>query len=565
MLPALIIVFREGFEAFLTVAIIFAFLRKTGRDWLRPAVYAGIATSVAASFALGWVLMRVNQSLWEGILGLVAAVLVATFVVHVWRTAPRMKGDMEQHLETASTRQSRGLAVAGVFLFTVLMVTREGMETALMLIQVKNTRFILGSLLGIVAAALMSWAWAHYGHRINLKRFFQVTGLFLLLFTAQIAFYAIHELSEAEVLPHSAAIHTATEPFSPVGVYGKWFSVLMVGVCAAWLLAVSMKDRLQRAHAIVVLLIVVAVAPSAARADTTRAQAMMGTVCEITVHDDADAKDIDAAFAEGKRIEAMLSTWRNDSDLARFNAGDRSALSNELAFDLIQTMHTAAFTRGAFNPLVRPLIDIWKTRDGGAVPTSEQIAAALKLVDLANVEMPQGGGVILKNGAQFEEGAWGKGLAIDKMLLVFRNKGAARVRINLGGQIGQYGDQPFVAIADPARRDKPAVGVLLVKESISTSAGSEKSFTVGGRTFTHLLDPRSGVALPPRGSVSVIHNSAFTADMLSTALYVMGPEAGAKFAKEHDIKAVFITDTNEVIPVNVPPVQLLDPKFTLKK
>src|SRR2546430_1752670 len=205
MIPALIIVFREGFEAFLTVAIIFAYLRKTGRDWLRPAVYWGIVVSVIASFALGWTLQTsVHQPVWEGILGLVAAVLVATFVIHVWRTAPRMKGDMEQHLETASSRTSRLLAVASVFLFTVLMVTREGMETALMLTQVKNTRFILGSLLGILCAALMSWAWAHYGHRINLKRFFQVTGMFLLLFTAQIVFYAIHELSEAEVLPHSA-------------------------------------------------------------------------------------------------------------------------------------------------------------------------------------------------------------------------------------------------------------------------------------------------------------------------------------------------------------------------
>ena len=73
-----------------------------------------------------------------------------------------------------------------------------------------------------------------------------MTGLFLLLFAVQIVFYAIHEFSEAGVLPHSEAIHTATEPFSPVGVYGKWFSVLMVGVCAAWLAGVSMKDRLER-------------------------------------------------------------------------------------------------------------------------------------------------------------------------------------------------------------------------------------------------------------------------------------------------------------------------------
>src|SRR5437016_14379046 len=193
MIPALIIVFREGFESFLSVAIIFAFLRKTGRDWLRPAVYAGIVTSVIASFALGWWLMRVNQSFWEGVLGLVAAVLVASFVVHVWRTAPKMKGDMERHLETASTKTSRLLSVAAVFGFTVLMVTREGMETALMLIQVKTGRFIIGSLLGIGAAALMSWAWAHYGHRINIKRFFQVTGMFLLLFAIQIVFYSIHE------------------------------------------------------------------------------------------------------------------------------------------------------------------------------------------------------------------------------------------------------------------------------------------------------------------------------------------------------------------------------------
>ena len=246
MLPALIIVFREGFEAFLSVAIILAYLRKTGRSWLLASVYWGIGVSVVASFALGWELMRVNQSLWEGILGLVAAVLVATFVIHVWRTAPRMKGDMEQHLETASSRTSRLLAVASVFLFTVLMVTREGMETALMLIQVRTGRFIIGSLLGIGAAALMSWGWAHYGHRINVKRFFQVTGLFLLLFALQIVFYAIHEFSEAGVLPNSEAIHNATEPFSPVGVYGKWFSVLMVGLCAAWLVAMSMKDRFLR-------------------------------------------------------------------------------------------------------------------------------------------------------------------------------------------------------------------------------------------------------------------------------------------------------------------------------
>jgi high-affinity iron transporter len=248
MLSPFIIIFREGFEAFLTVAIIFAYLRKTDRDWLRPAVYWGIVVSVGASFALGWVLRSVNQPMWEGVLGVVAAVLVATFVVQMWRTAPRMKRNMEARLDTYSTRASRMLAILGVFGFTVLMVTREGMETALMLIQVRDPHFTAGCLLGIAAAALMSWAWAHFGHRVPVKRFFQVTGMFLLLFTAQILFFSLHEFSEAELLgKNSELIHNATEPFGPEGLYGKWFSVLMVGLCAAWLIGVSIADRL-RAH-----------------------------------------------------------------------------------------------------------------------------------------------------------------------------------------------------------------------------------------------------------------------------------------------------------------------------
>jgi high-affinity iron transporter len=246
MISALIIIFREGFEAFLSVAIIFAFLRKTGRDWLRPAVYWGIVVSIVASFGLGWLLRSVNQPKWEGILGLVAAVLVATFVIHLWRTAATLRRDVEHRLDVYSSSVSRLLAVAGVFFFTVLMVTREGMETALMLMQVRDAHFVLGCLLGIGAAAAMSWAWAHFGPRIDVKRFFQVTGMFLLLFTAQIVFYSIHEFSEAEMLgPRSEMIHNATEPFSPVGIYGKWFTVLMVGLCALWLIGATVVDRMR--------------------------------------------------------------------------------------------------------------------------------------------------------------------------------------------------------------------------------------------------------------------------------------------------------------------------------
>lgn len=245
MLQALIIVFREGFESFLTVAIIFAYLRKTGRDWLRPAVWWGIVVAVFTSIGMGYWLQRLNQPLWEGVLALVAAVLVATFVIHIWRVAPTMKRDMEARLEARASRSSTPWAWIGVFVFTLLMITREGMETALLLIQVRQGNFWLGCAMGLALAAAMSWAWAHYGHRVNVKRFFQVTGLFLLLFTVQILFYALHEFSEAELLPNSEAIHLATEPYSADGRYSLWIMFGMVAFCALWLAGMTALDRMR--------------------------------------------------------------------------------------------------------------------------------------------------------------------------------------------------------------------------------------------------------------------------------------------------------------------------------
>lgn len=243
MIPALIIVFREGFEAFLSVAIILAYLRKTNRESLRPVVFWGVGVAVVLSAALGYALINLNQPLWEAVFGVIAIVLVWTFVIQMWRTGSGIKGRTEANVDRLSSGRSNLLAIAGVFIFTVLMVAREGMETALMLFQVRSPGFILGAGVGLLFAGLLSWAWAHYGHRINLKRFFQVTGAFMLLFSLQIAVYSLHEFSETGWLPNSEAIHIATEPYSSVGLYGKWFSVLLVVLCGTWLAIVSIADR----------------------------------------------------------------------------------------------------------------------------------------------------------------------------------------------------------------------------------------------------------------------------------------------------------------------------------
>ena len=109
-------------------------------------------------------------------------------------------------------------------------------------------RLLSGALLGLAAAVAMAWAWGQFGHLINVKRFFQVTGIFLLLFMTQVAIFTFHEFAEAGVLPNSEVLHAATEKFSPDGLYGQWFSLVMVCTCALWLLGAWIVDRLKVAR-----------------------------------------------------------------------------------------------------------------------------------------------------------------------------------------------------------------------------------------------------------------------------------------------------------------------------
>ena len=247
MLQAFVIVLREGFEAFLIVSVIASYLQRTRRQLL-PAVGWGIGASLVVSGGLGYALQqRGFDPLWEGILGLVAVVLVSTLVIQMWRHARYLKKDTEQKLESISVEHSGVWAAAGVFLFTVLMVSREGIETALLLTQVHHPAFLIGVGLGLACTALLCVLWVRCSRLINLKLFFQVTSVFLLLFLAQVCIYAFHELSEAGVLPGSQAFHVATEPFSPDGLYGKWFSIITVAVCMGWLLLAWVRQRLQQA------------------------------------------------------------------------------------------------------------------------------------------------------------------------------------------------------------------------------------------------------------------------------------------------------------------------------
>lgn len=244
MWQAFIILLREGFESFLLVAITVAYLRKTHREVLMPAVYWGLLASLGASALLGWAVFvtSASQPLMEGILGVISAFLVGGFVVHMWKTAPYLKQDMEKALAEKTQERTGQAAWWGTFIFTVFMISREGMETALMLIQVHSSEVVTGSLLGALGASAIAFVWTKVGRLINVKLFFQVTSIFLLLFVVQILFNASHEFAEAGVLPNSEYWHNFSEPYGPDGVYGKWVSVAMVCICAIWLLVAWVRE-----------------------------------------------------------------------------------------------------------------------------------------------------------------------------------------------------------------------------------------------------------------------------------------------------------------------------------
>ena len=145
-----------------------------------------------------------NQALWEGVLALTAAVLVATLIVHMWRHGKRLKREIETRLES-SAMQVGTKAMVGVFLFTVLMITREGMETALLmgtlLFQKSGHEHPDRRRRRHAVAAFVAWLWSRYGHRVNLALFFQVTAVFLAVFVVQLFIYGLHELTEANLFP----------------------------------------------------------------------------------------------------------------------------------------------------------------------------------------------------------------------------------------------------------------------------------------------------------------------------------------------------------------------------
>lgn len=248
MLATFMITLREGLEALLVVAITASYLRQTGRLTLIPAVRWGVGVAIALSVVLGFLLMRMGGlgHLWEGWLALFAAVMVAWCTVHMLRHGRHMKREITGKLDQAAEDGARASAL--VFAFILLMVGREGVETATMLaslaINARAVDMAIAGLAGFGVAALIAGAWSRFGHRVNLPLFFRVTAVFMVLFFAQLLLYAFHEFTEVNALPGLDNLywHMATERWAE-GDYARWFSYSLALVPLAFLVVSVWRHR----------------------------------------------------------------------------------------------------------------------------------------------------------------------------------------------------------------------------------------------------------------------------------------------------------------------------------
>lgn len=249
MFQVLLIGFREGLEAFLVVAIATLYLRRFGLLRLLGALRWGVAAALAGSALLGVLLSQVGalSPAWEGGLALLAAAAVAWCVVHMMRAGKGMAQDIAHKLEQASARNGAA-AWWSVFAFTVFMVGREGVETATMIASLAANHELrhmaVGGFAGLMIAASVALLWVRFGHKVQLSRFFRVTAWFMTLFALQLVVYALHEFTEAGVVPgiDNAWWHLATEDLAE-GWIAQAISLALVVVPTGWLAAAFVLDR----------------------------------------------------------------------------------------------------------------------------------------------------------------------------------------------------------------------------------------------------------------------------------------------------------------------------------
>ncbi len=249
-LEGFIVALREGVEIALVIGILLAALRRTGRQGYERFVGLGVVAAVLASLAGGALVRRfgvdAENPVFEGGLMLVAAAMVASLVGWMWRAGRSLRRRMERRLDgiLAGGPDTRPIprAAAGVFGFAFFMVFREGVETVLFLLALAGTApavspILSGTMIGLLLAALLGVVLVRGSVRVNLHRFFAVTGAALLLLVVKLVAGGLHEFVEHGILPAGPAVAELLEVLAD-----RTASVLVLAVLVAAPLALLAWD-----------------------------------------------------------------------------------------------------------------------------------------------------------------------------------------------------------------------------------------------------------------------------------------------------------------------------------
>ena len=285
----------------------------------------------------------------------------------------------------------------------------------------------------------------------------------------------------------------------------------------------------------------------------------MDTFMDLKVSGKNAQKAILEAEREINALERMLSNTIENSEISAINqnAGkDAVKVSDDTLYLLKEAREIYDFTQGAFDITIAPIIDVWGfTKEVKKVPDEETLKQKLDLVDMKKLQINEKNKTVFleESGMAIDLGGIAKGYATDKVNEIFIENGITSSVISLGGNVSvtgkkEDGSKWKVAIQDPLNKEG-YVGVLYVEDtSVVTSGGYQRFFEENGKTYHHIIDPKTGMpADTGLLSVTIVCKNSTKADGLSTSVFIAGLEKGWQMWKDsQDFGIVFITDKKEI-------------------
>lgn len=252
-------------------------------------------------------------------------------------------------------------------------------------------------------------------------------------------------------------------------------------------------------------------------------------------------------------LDSQLSSADPDSEICRLNENGAAALSDDALTLVSRSLALSSELKDSFDPTVYPAVCEWGFIDGDyRVPDDDRLTGLVSLIDSAAVQI-DGDTVTLKKGMSIDLGACAKGYLADECREILRDSDAAGAVLNLGGTILLYGKKPDgspfkVGVADP---DNPAgyFGWLSCGAGVAaTSGGYERYFEQDGKRYIHILDPTTAKPVDNGTlSVTVYSDDGTLADVLSTALFVMGADKAADYYQTHSgFEFILLTDDHKL-------------------